>query len=392
MNEPSEQRKALSQPDFPLSSELDRCFRTALGEKIFSGASLLVGDSEKIIFQQCWGRTKSDGIPVDAATRFDLASLTKPLVTTLLVMQAVHAGKFGLDDCLASFFPAGLVPLEKRSVTIRQLLNHSSGLAAYHPFHLELIEVPERERGPRLLDWIMRMPLQSRPGRRSRYSDLGFLVLGAIIQSVLHGPLDVLAQQFVFMPLGVEELGFVRLIPPSNPAITPAFLSQPEFAFAATEWCPWRRRLVQGEVHDENAYCLGGVAPHAGLFGTGQGIYTVLSHLLGAYCRKSQDALFPPDLLEHFWTRANADEVGTWVLGFDTPSSHGSSAGRYFSLHSVGHLGFTGTSFWMDLDRQVLLVLLTNRVYPTRKNEKIKIFRPMVHDLAMKAFYAHSRH
>ncbi|MGA7875572.1 MAG: serine hydrolase domain-containing protein [Desulfoferrobacter sp.] len=391
MKAPSNQPRAPSQSDFPLSSEIDRAFKTALDRRIFSGASLLLGTSEKILHQQCWGLTKSDGIPIDTGTRFDLASLTKPLVTTILCMQAINAGQLGLDNCLASFFPAGFTPPDKRSITVRQLLNHCSGLPAYLPFYLKLIEVPSSERRAQVLQWIMQTELHSPPGERSIYSDLGFLALGMILEAVLDDRLDRLSHQLIFAPLAIDELEFVCLNPSSNPTFTPNILHKLEFPIAATEWCRWRQRLLQGEVHDENAYCLDGVAPHAGLFGTARGVYSLLSCLWRAYLRKSREVLLPSDLLETFWARQNLAEGSSWALGFDTPNKEGSSAGRYFSCNTVGHLGFTGTSLWMDLEQEIVIVLLTNRVYPTRDNEKIKGFRPFIHDLAMKAFYEFSK-
>jgi CubicO group peptidase (beta-lactamase class C family) len=149
---------------------------------------------------------------------------------------------------------------------------------------------------------------------------------------------------------------------------------------AATERCPWRQRLVKGEVHDENAFCLGGEAGHAGLFGTAEAVETLLGALLAAWHGRQGRGAFSPEIVRRFLAPP-AD--GGRALGFDVPTPGASSSGRWFSPFTVGHLGFTGTSFWMDLERQIIVVLLTNRVHPSRANERIRGFRPLLHDAVM---------
>jgi CubicO group peptidase (beta-lactamase class C family) len=151
--------------------------------------------------------------------------------------------------------------------------------------------------------------------------------------------------------------------------------------FAATEQCPWRKDLLVGRVHDENTYVMGGVQGHAGLFGTAVDVHRLLVELLSAYHGRPLAGCFEPDLVRLFFQRwAGTDRT----LGFDTPSVENSSSGRFFSTNTVGHLGFTGTSFWMDLDQAVIVILLTNRIHPTRNNETIRQFRPKLHDAVMK--------
>jgi serine-type D-Ala-D-Ala carboxypeptidase len=157
-----------------------------------------------------------------------------------------------------------------------------------------------------------------------------------------------------------------------------------ETRFAATEYCPWRGRILRGEVHDENAYILDGWSGHAGLFGTASDVYLLARHLAGHY-RADRDDWIRPGTAQHFLSRGSSRCPGTFVLGWDTPTEGFSSSGRYFSRNTVGHLGFTGTSLWMDLERDVTVVLLTNRVHPTRTNEKIRNFRPVIHDAVMRA-------
>jgi CubicO group peptidase (beta-lactamase class C family) len=151
---------------------------------------------------------------------------------------------------------------------------------------------------------------------------------------------------------------------------------------APTEDCPWRKKVLCGEVHDDNAYAVGGVAGHAGLFSSVRDIHQLLACLNG--CHRGKNTFLPQALIQEFLSRDESVKNSTYALGWDTPSENKSSSGKYFSLHSVGHLGFTGTSIWWDLEKNCHVVLLSNRVHPTRKNEKIREFRPYIHDLIMK--------
>ena len=381
----------------PFASErvlasLDQVFTQALSERTFSGASLLVAKPDLILFHKTWGRTHDGGggSTIDGHTFFDLASLTKPLITAPLYMHAVSEGVLDLDERLDRFFSAGLLPEDKRAITIRQLLCHSSGFPAYEPFFRELISIEPSERRDALLAKILATPLLSQPGRVSCYSDLGFILLGIMLE-VTHGkPLDSIAGQFLLRRFN-DSLGFCRLKVPTNPIVSPERLTTVARAFAATEYCPWRNRLLAGEVHDENAYCMGGVAGHAGLFGTAHGVYQLLMFLWDVYRNRTTHRSWSADVVQEFWMKQCGAPDGTWMLGFDTPSPENSSAGKYFSPRSVGHLGFTGTSFWFDLDREILVILLTNRVHPTRENERMKDFRPLLHNLVMETYCGISR-
>jgi len=166
-----------------------------------------------------------------------------------------------------------------------------------------------------------------------------------------------------------------------------AFLSYPEHKikrdeFAATGFCSWRKRIIQGEVHDENAYATGGFSGHAGLFGDARSVYSITKMLLDHWRGKRSD-FFEPDTVREFFRVQKIVQDSTWALGWDTPSDDGSSSGRYFSKQSVGHSGFTGVSIWMDLQRAIIVILLTNRIHPSRDNQKIRSFRPIIHDLIM---------
>jgi len=367
---------------------IEQLFEDGLREGIFSGASLLAAARGTILFERQWGHTRSGGSPISTETRFDLASLTKILVTTPLAVCAASTGALRLDHTLDAFFAPDVLPADKRDISIRHLLNHCSGLPAYRPFYRDLISLPPPSRRPALLDAILRTPLAAPPGTVACYSDLGFLLLGIILEKLFDGRLDRVARKMVFDPFRIDSLHFRSMEVPTGPEIIPSLSPAGGLSFAATEHCPWRKRLLVGEVHDENCYCLGGVAGHAGLFGTARGIFTLLSRFLDIAREGSGEPAWSSDILAEFWSRQGIVPDSTWALGFDTPSASNSSAGRFFSPRSVGHLGFSGTSAWMDLERSVIIILLTNRIYPTRCNEKLKAFRPSAHDLTMELLHA----
>jgi CubicO group peptidase (beta-lactamase class C family) len=366
----------------------DRVFVRALTAKTFSGASLLVAKPDRVLFHQTWGHTRNTGeSSIDSHTLFDLASITKPLITVPLCARAVSEGILALDDPLRSFFPSALITEATQSITIRQLLTHSSGLPAYEPFFHELIPLEPSKRREALRAKVLSAPLQSRPGTSSCYSDLGFMLLTMILEGIYEAPLDHLAEEFLLQ--GFEgTLRYCPLEVPSDPTVPPKRPRAAEGSFAATEYCPWRKRLLEAEAHDENAYCLGGVAGHAGLFGTAHGVFRLLAFLWELYQGSPDHPPRTTEVMREFWTRPSGIPDSTWMLGFDTPSPQQSSAGDRFSPRSAGHLGFTGTSFWFDLEREILIILLTNRVHPTRKNERMKSFRPLLHNLVMEVCLA----
>jgi CubicO group peptidase (beta-lactamase class C family) len=311
-------------------------------------------------------------------------------------MSAVSRGRLGLNDSIGRFFPAPFIPRDKKDITVEHLLNHCSGLPPHEPFYGDLIALPASERSTALLQRILATPLLASPGRASHYSDLGFMLLGFLLASALDSPWPVSLGFWPrvmasWVPQG-NELLYVPLKVESDPARPPERLCEETLSFVATERCPWRNRLLQGEVHDENAYCMGGIAPHAGLFGTAESVFHLLSYLWGVYRGSLMSSSLHRDVVEAFWQKGRLVAGSTWALGFDTPSSRNSSAGDRFSPRSIGHLGFTGTSFWLDLDQELLVVLLTNRVYPSRSNEKLKAFRPLLHNRVMESFYEYSKH
>ena len=345
-----------------------------VADGVFPGGVLLVAHQGRVLFSEAFGLARLlPERPMTIDTVFDLASLTKPLATTLAMMLLVQEKKLHLEQGIAGAIPYFL-GTDKEHVTVRQLLSHASGLPDYRPYYQELSKLEPSERRDALRSLLLEEPLIEEPGRTSLYSDLDFMLLEWLIEVVAGKPLDRFVEESVYVPLGLKHLFFVRLFDGKK---------KNGLSYAATEDCPWRKKIMDGQVHDDNAYVVGGVAGHAGLFGTAKDVHILLQELLNTLSGASNSRLFEENVMRTFFERQS--DTGTWALGFDTPTRPDSSSGKYFSDQSVGHLGFTGTSFWTDLEKGVIVVLLTNRIHPTRENERIKTFRPLIHDAVMEA-------
>jgi CubicO group peptidase (beta-lactamase class C family) len=220
-------------------------------------------------------------------------------------------------------------------------------------------------------------PLEYPPGKKYQYSDLGFMLLCRVVQKVTHCPMHRFLRTEVYDPMGLADLFFVDL----NDLLP--MLSPPAFRYAATELCPIRNRLLIGEVHDDNAWFAGGVDGHAGLFGTAEAVFQLLRILVGQFNDCASPVLFSSKILSEIFQLDNPRRL---PLGFDRPAEEHSSAGTYFSEWTIGHLGYTGVSFWLDLQEDVTVILLTNRVHPTRWNNRLVHFRPRIHDQIMEHF------
>ncbi len=351
---------------------VDALMRRGTAEGIFPGGVLLAGVKGKIVYHEAVGYADLfSRRKMTTQTLFDLASLTKPLATALALFALHQEERLGLDQPAAEFVTA-FHKKGKNRITLRHLLAHESGLPAYRPYYLELSRIPFLKRKSHLRDLLAAEKLESPPGTRTLYSDLGFMVLEWVVEAVSGKPLDIFLETTLYG--NVFSSGGKGLFFPGT-----AHAIGHESA-AATEFCPWRNRVMIGQVHDENAHVVGGVAGHSGLFGTAVDVFKLLTRLLGAFHGRDAAPLFSGKLLKEAFS---PDAPGKRALGFDTPSPEGPSCGRHFSSNTVGHLGFTGTSFWVDLDREAAVILLTNRIHPTRKNEKIRIFRPLLHDTVM---------
>jgi CubicO group peptidase (beta-lactamase class C family) len=356
---------------------VDEIVRAAVSARAFPGGVLAVGRDGALAHLRAFGRLSYDPGAAEVATDtiYDLASLTKVVVTTTLSMILVDEGKLDLDARVHAFFPAFSGPAKDR-VTIRHLLTHSGGLQWWAPLYQEV------QGKAAYLERIVAMDLAFEPGAKSVYSDLGIILLGEILERVGGRPFEDEARRRVLGPLGMEDTGY-------RPAA--ALLER----IAPTENDPWRGRVVRGEVHDENAAALGGVAPHAGLFSTAPDLSHVAQMLLdgGAFGGRR---IVSRATVELFTERAGVP-ASSRALGWDTPADESgrrsstpgqpgyTSAGSLLSARSFGHTGFTGTSMWMDPERGLYVILLTNRVHPTRENNQIREVRAQVADAVVRA-------
>lgn len=305
------------------------------------------------------------GFEVTLSTLFDLASLTKVIATTTMAMLLYERGLLDLDAPVAAIVPeftseAARDP-RRHEVTIRMLLAHSSGLPAYEKLFLNA-----KTRGG-LLNAVFTMPLSADPLTRAVYSDIGFMLLGVALERLADESLDRFCQREVFAPLGMTSTTFNppesirRAIPPTQDDRT------------------FRNRVIQGEVQDENAFVLGGVAPQAGLFSTAADLAKFAHTVLNA-----GRPILRPETIALFTHREPAPARTSRALGWDTPSAP-SQSGKYFSQNSYGHLGYTGTSIWIDSIRQVSITLLTNRTWPDCSDDRIKLIRPRFYDAVIEA-------
>ncbi|MFQ5681888.1 MAG: serine hydrolase domain-containing protein [Candidatus Binatia bacterium] len=369
---------------------VEEAFEQAVAQDNFPGAVVLVSKGDEVVFERAFGfRSLVPGkTPMRSDMIFDLASLTKPLATTMAIMLLVREQKIRLEDRVTRFF-SNFGVFGKTHITFHHLLAHCSGLPDWKPFYEDIIKKEKAGRinfvGSRaaksfVFELIHRERPISPPGTRSLYSDLGFMLLGEVIEEITGSTLDRYCQDKIFRPLGLRSTSFIDLTQLRTRRLQPV-----QEMIAPTEDCPWRRRILCGEVHDNNAYAMGGVAGHAGLFSSARDVYLLLMHL--RRCLRGEEGFLPAPLLEEFLTRDETVHDSTYALGWDTPSSAHSSSGNLFSPHAVGHLGFTGTSVWWDLEKDCQVILLTNRVHPSQSNEKINQFRPAIHDLILKALF-----
>jgi CubicO group peptidase (beta-lactamase class C family) len=366
----------MSRPD-PIANAM----HAAVEGGVFPGAVLLVRLRGRIVYHQAFGSAALTPArePASLETIYDLASLTKPLATTTAVLRLVQDGRVRLDDPLQRH----VEELKESAIgeaTVYHLLTHSAGLPAWRPLYEWIAE--EDRRNPGLLggptadrmalELIKQESLATSPGTRSLYSDLGFILLGILVERTSGATLAAYCWQSVFEPMRAP----LFFLGPRGTAKGHGML--PDIScIAPTEEDPWRGRLLRGEVHDENACALGGAAGHAGLFGTAAAVSAVVGQWLDSLVGRSR--VLPPDLVRRFTARQEQIAGSSRALGWDMPSAP-SSSGNRFSIASFGHLGYTGTSIWVDPSKELEVVLLSNRVHPTRRNEAIKQFRPLIHD------------
>jgi CubicO group peptidase (beta-lactamase class C family) len=355
-----EQQDVLFSPAFELLQQ-------AIAQHTFPAASVAVTHQGKLVALKAVGRFTYDpqSPQVTSASIFDLASVSKVVGTTSVAMTLYQRGLLDLEIPVVSVVPEFSGQDERRrEVTLRMLLAHSSGLPAYEKLFRRTRTKEE------LLDAAFATQLAADPGSEATYSDIGFIILGIALERIADEPLDRFCQREVFGPLGMAHTAFNP--PPAwRPSIPPTVDDD-----------SFRHRIIQGEVYDENASVLGGVAAHAGVFAPAHDIAIFANAMLNG----GQPILHSETLA--VFTRREPSPVGTSrALGWDTPSSP-SQSGKYFSPHSFGHLGYTGTSLWIDAERQLSVTLLTNRTWPDASNKAIQEIRPKFHDAVVEALEA----
>ena len=363
-----------------MTNQLDRLVFRLLSqgveEGVFPGAAAAVSWKCGASRKRCvaFSGIKDNLFPDEKVTEdtcFDLASLTKALSTSLIIYSLVKEKKISITERLEKFFNGDL-PADKKNITIAQLLSHSSGLIDYKPYFKDFAPESSSKFKGELLRLILAEPLVYKPGTRCLYSDFGFIILGTIIEKLSGENIEDSFAKYISDPVGVTDDIFFLPIP--------AEVDKKQFA--ATEDCPWRGRVIRAEVHDEHCWLTGGVSGHAGLFGRAGGVLQLCERIMEQWL-ESQNTFSWSGMLKPGLQRQYKDQ--TWCLGFDTPSTRGSSGGEFISANSVGHLGYAGTSFWIDPDRELIMVLLSNRVHPDRSNVKIRAFRPFFHTSVIKS-------
>lgn len=330
-------------------SKINELMLGAITDNVFPSASLLIVQDKKKIFEGFFGGASKKTI-------FDVASIAKPVVTGTLALFARENGLLKVGDALTKFVPKSE---HLNSVTIENILTHGSGLPAWKPYYKDVAtEIVATAAGRKeIIDSALMEPLEYKTDSKRVYSDVGYIVLGKILEDIFKKPINELAEEFIFQPMNMKDSFFkpVTKTPWSGEAFVAAYKSKKDFSnykFAPTENCPWRDGVVSGDVHDQNCYAMGGVAGHAGLFSTAEDLNKFVSSYV---------------LTSEFWA-------------WDHPEEKNSQAGDTFSKSGIGHLGFTGGSIWIDPEKEFWVILLTNRIHPSSENHKIRAFRPVLHD------------
>jgi len=342
----------------------------AIATEIFPGAQVVVVKDNSLVAEKSFGKLSylENSTEVTPSTIYDIASVTKVLSVTPITMKLISQKKLSLEHTLDQYY-SSLYKTEKGTISIRNLLTHSSGLK---PF-VEFYKKNPRMQKDQMIEEILNLNLDFSPGEKMQYSDLGIIVLMDIIEKVSGDTLDKLCDKWIFNKIDMLSTSYN---PDESLVANIAPTEDDDY---------YRNRLLQGEVHDENAYLLGGVSGHAGIFSNAHDLakYAQLFLNKGTWLG---NRIFSDSSVDEFTTRQNLPPGSDYALGWDTPSRNGkSSAGDYFSEKSYGHLGFTGTSLWVDSENDVIVVLLTNRVHPTRQKKGMYSLRRNFHTEIMKA-------
>jgi len=358
-------------PAQALQKELD----AAVHQGIFPGASLLVARGPEILCSLHSGQaqTTPTSRAISENTLFDIASITKPMATATLMMLANPEIDHLVDHPVGDFYHSALYG----EIQLKYLLNHTSGLPAWRDYYRQMVqEAPDHNKNTqKILSLIVKEIPHSKPGMKCEYSDLGYILLGYILEQIYAKPLNLIFKEKIAQPLGLVSTKYIPLGETLN-----------DHEIASTEDCPWRKKVLTGEVHDDHAWLMGGVAGHAGLFSTTKDIHRWIVELIKA--KKGASDFIDQQTFQFFnpLPEKRDRHKRYFTMGFDTPSEP-SSSGKFFSSKTLGHLGYTGTSFWWDTTNDAIVILLTNRVHPSRTNEQIKAFRPKLHNLIWQSYF-----
>lgn len=368
---------SISGLSFATTTELENLINNGIANKYFPGAQLIIGTQEKIIYEKNFGKYTydTDAQAVTESSMFDLASVTKVIATTSAIMKLYDENKLNINDNVSLYIPE-FATQEKGDIKIVNLLLHNSGLKAWIPFYKTCAT---REQA---LQVLYNTPLDYAVGTKFVYSDLNAVLLGLIVEKITGMSLDAYCTENIFFPMGMDNTAF-------NPNAGMKKMCMP-----TENDSYWRKRLLQGEVHDETAAIMGGVSGNAGLFSTAEDLYKFMKVMLSrvsyynAHSRGlREEKIASPDVINLFLKKWDTPKYNnSRGLGWDTkpePTSYRAPCGEKFSDNSFGHTGYTGTSVWADTDKNLIVIFLTNRVYPSRDNNGIREIRPEVHNMAV---------
>jgi CubicO group peptidase (beta-lactamase class C family) len=352
--------------------ELTDLVDAALRTKLFPGMELLVARGETLLLHEAWGTLEvgPEAPAMTPGTVFDIASITKPVATATLLLMLVEQGKVTLEDRVSMTFPEFEIP-EKKGITLRHLLTHTSGLPAVGDFYSTTRSPAEA------LQKLLHTPLQHPTGTAMLYSDLGFLILGELIRRVTGKTLREFFQRTVAHPLRLTQTAFKPLDEGIAGPIAP------------TQYCPWRKQLLRGIVHDENAYAFDGEGGNAGLFSTATDLWRV-ARMIQGQGELDGVRILAPRTVSRMIANHNPPRLPPRGLGWDIKGEGFGymSCGELIHPGAIGHTGFTGTSLWMEPDTGFTVILLTNRVHMARERNQPEMirFRPRLHNLAVSMF------
>jgi len=370
-------------------------------DEVFPGAVLLVGHRGKVLFFESVGKNclPEFGEPTSMSkdTVFDIASLTQPVITAMVMARLVDENKFKLEERVSRFIPSFGVH-GKSEIKVKNLLDHSSGLPHWLPIFEELVELNTSSRfgiigsaaaKEHTYNVLHRLNPKNKTAKAQLFSDLGYIILGEVIERATGALLNKAAYKSIFQPLEIKSTSFIDLS-----LIRRGTLQAVSDIIAPTELCPWRKRMIWGEVHDDNAWAMGGISGHGGCFSTALDLHTIVSHLLSGFYGESE--FLSKKVVREFlypWIHSEIDQSSfdseiisnaalaehRWRYGWEGVNEDNGMDQAGLSPFAVGHSGFTGCSVWLEPKAGIDIILLSNRIHPSRNNKKIKSFRPEIH-------------